>query len=370
MRVCGCAATCLRVLAWDVARLTLPINTSQFLFCCQYVVVPCPAAAPGLGCRMVIQSSSPAQNELTIPQESRASAILVCWSVHLVLWPAQSLKRQITETASGHSQWDPPAADPQSQSSPAQSSPHHAKRRQYAAGQTQVYYGAAEAAPDPSYGAAPGLQPQPAGGQLFTPGLAAENQFQTQQVQAPGQAPYYGQQQPAQPSYADPNAGYGAPQQQTQYIQPGADALAGQFGQMGLAGGQKQFQLFTTNLLTSPPEPKDLHRPPPEIRLPPNSSITPSPLANADPSYQRCTVNAIPTTSSLLSKAKIPLALVLTPYRSLKDGDEPVPVVTDTVIARCRRCRTYINPYVQFIDGGNRCVMSIFCLSRRTKSNL
>lgn len=31
-----------------------------------------------------------------------------------------------------------------------------------------------------------------------------------------------------------------------------------------------------------------------------------------------------------------------------------MPVVKDTVIARCRRCRTYINPYVTFIEGGNR----------------
>ena len=56
-------------------------------------------------------------------------------------------------------------------------------------------------------------------------------------------------------------------------------------------------------------------------------------------------------------------SLILTPYRSLKEGDPPVPLVTDTVIARCRRCRTYINPFVQFIDGGNRwrctlCMMS------------
>jgi protein transport protein SEC24 len=31
-----------------------------------------------------------------------------------------------------------------------------------------------------------------------------------------------------------------------------------------------------------------------------------------------------------------------------------VPVVSDTVIARCRRCRSYINPYVTFIEGGAR----------------
>lgn len=79
-------------------------------------------------------------------------------------------------------------------------------------------------------------------------------------------------------------------------------------------------------------------------------------MANAHPSYKRSTLNAVPTTSSLLNKSKIPFGLVITPCRTLKEGDEPVPVVTDTVIARCRRCRTYINPYVQFIDGGNRCV--------------
>ncbi|KXN89326.1 Protein transport protein SEC24 [Leucoagaricus sp. SymC.cos] len=265
-------------------------------------------------------------------------------------WNPEHQRYLFIETASGHTQWEPPALDQQSHPPPnASTAPtHHTKRRQYAAGQTQAYYGATEAAPDPGYGAAPGPPAQPAGGQLFTPGLVAENQFQTQQVQAPS---YYGQ-QPDQPAYADPSTGYVA--QQPQYIQPGVDTLAGQFGQMGITGGQKQFQLYTTNLLTSPPEPRELHRPPPEIRLPPNSSISPSPLANADPSYQRCTLNAIPTTSSLLNKAKIPLALILTPYRSLKDGDETVPVVTDTVIARCRRCRTYINPYVQFIDGGNR----------------
>lgn len=126
--------------------------------------------------------------------------------------------------------------------------------------------------------------------------------------------------------------------------------------------GQKPLQLYTANLLTSPPDPRELTRPPPEIRLPPNSCITTSPYANADYSYQRCTLNAIPTTSSLLNKSKIPLGLVITPYRTVREGEQPVPLVTDTVIARCRRCRTYINPYVQFIDGGNRCVVHTLVL--------
>lgn len=130
-------------------------------------------------------------------------------------------------------------------------------------------------------------------------------------------------------------------------------ALADQLGQMNV-GGPKGLRLVTTNLLTSPPEPLELHRPPPEIILPPNASVSPAPSTNADPSYSRCTLNAIPVSSSLLSKSKLPLALIITPYRSLNEGEDEVPLVTDTVIARCRRCRTYMNPYVQFIDGGNR----------------
>jgi len=224
--------------------------------------------------------------------------------------------------------------------------PHHAKRRQYAAGQTQAYYGAADALS----AAAP--YPAAAGGQLFTPGLAAEQQFATQQQQPPA-VPYYSQ---PEPEYINA-PGYGQQQAIPYGQQPPPSqigAMTDQFGQMGIDGAQKPFQIYTTNLLSTPPDPRELARSPPEIRLPPNASISHSPYANAHFSYQRCTLNAIPTTSSLLGKSKIPLGLVITPYRSVKDGEEPVPVVSDTVIARCRRCRTYINPYVQFIDGGNR----------------
>ena len=217
--------------------------------------------------------------------------------------------------------------------------PHPTKRRQYAAGQTQAYYGGTD--PATAGYAAGGPAPQ-----LFTPGLAGESQFQQQQQQAQGG--YYSQ-PPQQPGYAD--GGYG---QQPGYGQQQPIAnLTDQFGHLNVAG-QKGLRLQTTNLLTSPPDPQELHQPPPEVILPPNAALTTSPFSNADPSYQRSTVNAIPTTYALLNKAKLPLALVITPYRSVKEGEEQVPLVTDTVIARCRRCRTYINPFVQFIDNGNR----------------
>ncbi|KAH7910275.1 Sec23/Sec24 trunk domain-containing protein [Hygrophoropsis aurantiaca] len=268
-------------------------------------------------------------------------------------WDAANQRHLFIETATGRTQWELPMQGPSApidahapSISPAPAA--HGKRRQYAAGQTQAYYGAGEGFADPGY-SAPGLQqpPQPTG-QLFTPGLATDHQF-AQQQQQPPQGQYFAPQQ--EPQYINA-PGFG---QEPVYHPPSApvNALADQFSQMGMAG-QKPLQLYTTNLLTSPPDPRELAQSPPEIRLPPNSAVTNSPFANADPSYQRSTLNAVPTTSSLLNKAKIPLGLVITPYRTLKEGEQPVPVVTDTVIARCRRCRTYINPYVQFIDGGNR----------------
>jgi protein transport protein SEC24 len=82
--------------------------------------------------------------------------------------------------------------------------------------------------------------------------------------------------------------------------------------------------------------------------------VTDSPTSNADPSFQRCTLTAIPTSESLLKKSKLPFALVITPFRSISPSEPPVPVIQDCVIARCRRCRAYINPFVTFIDGGSR----------------
>ena len=56
----------------------------------------------------------------------------------------------------------------------------------------------------------------------------------------------------------------------------------------------------------------------------------------------------------MLKKSKLPFALVIQPYGSLHDDEDNVPVIQDQVISRCRRCRTYINPYVAFLDHGHR----------------
>ncbi|GAA5821474.1 hypothetical protein JCM3770_000918 [Rhodotorula araucariae] len=194
-----------------------------------------------------------------------------------------------------------------------------------------------------AYGQAGASEPSAANGQFFSPAAAADP------YAAAGAAPG-----------AVPGAPYG--QQSQQPPQPaGVQGMTTQFGQMGLGGGapahpqQKMVNAANINLINTPMNPLELMTVmPPEINLPANATFSQSPTRNADPSYQRMTMNAVPTTNSLLQKSKVPLALILTPYRSLKPGDPEVPVVSDTVIARCRRCRTYINPYVTFIEGGQR----------------
>ncbi|KAI4883383.1 hypothetical protein NFI96_024742, partial [Prochilodus magdalenae] len=60
----------------------------------------------------------------------------------------------------------------------------------------------------------------------------------------------------------------------------------------------------------------------------------------------RCTLSCIPQTQALLNKARLPLGLLLHPFRDLTQ----LPVITSNTIVRCRSCRTYINPFVSFLD--------------------
>ncbi|KAJ6555227.1 hypothetical protein B0H10DRAFT_2169644 [Mycena sp. CBHHK59/15] len=117
-------------------------------------------------------------------------------------------------------------------------------------------------------------------------------------------------------------------------------------------------QLYTSEVQNSPdaypPDPCDLRLSPPDIRLPVGSYVSPSLGEKRNFDHHSCTLNAIPSTPSLLQETRTPLGLVLSPYRKPKDGEEPVPTVQDGVITRCQSCRAYINPYVQFIDRGNR----------------
>lgn len=67
---------------------------------------------------------------------------------------------------------------------------------------------------------------------------------------------------------------------------------------------------------------------------------------NCNPDLFRCTLMNVPQTQALLNKAKLPLGLLLHPFKDLTY----LPVITSSTIVRCRTCRTYINPFVSFLD--------------------
>ncbi|PHH58586.1 hypothetical protein CDD81_5148 [Ophiocordyceps australis] len=158
-------------------------------------------------------------------------------------------------------------------------------------------------------------------------------------------------------------ASYAQPEQS--YPLPAGAGVAGMTQGMGAMhlGGQAQQapsnmtplnQLYPTDLMNQPFAVSELDLPPPPIMLAPNTSVTPSPAANCPPRYIRSTLNAVPTTNSLLKKSKLPFALIVQPYGSLHDDEDDIAVIQDQVISRCRRCRTYINPFVTFLDQGHR----------------
>ncbi|XP_045446278.1 protein transport protein Sec24A [Melitaea cinxia] len=81
---------------------------------------------------------------------------------------------------------------------------------------------------------------------------------------------------------------------------------------------------------------------PPEIRL--GHQFAESP--NCSPEIFRCTVNRIPENNSLLQKSRLPLGILIHPFKDLNH----LPVIQCSTIVRCRACRTYINPFVYFVD--------------------
>jgi protein transport protein SEC24 len=271
------------------------------------------------------------------------------------------------------------------------------KKRGYAAGAFDVGAGANSAVGGQMQGGgqfgAPAGQPAQGYGSYpqGDPNQAAGYQYGQSYGQAYGQQPQGGA--PQQPGYG----GYQAPDQG--YPAPGAGQPPAAGGVGGITQGMSNMsvgtqqppqpqqaqpgqtpgmnQLYPSDLLSQPFNVAELDLPPPPIVLPRNvsymrrrewaarlskltdgdgnqASVTPSPDANCPPKYVRSTLNAVPTTNSLLKKSKLPFSLVIQPYGSLHDDEDRVPVIQDQVISRCRRCRTYINPYVTFMDHGHR----------------
>lgn len=82
---------------------------------------------------------------------------------------------------------------------------------------------------------------------------------------------------------------------------------------------------------------------------------------NSSPKYARLTLNNIPSTSDFLSSTGLPLGMILQPLAPLDPGEQPIPVLDfgDVGPPRCRRCRTYINPFMSFRAGGSKFVCNM-----------
>lgn len=78
---------------------------------------------------------------------------------------------------------------------------------------------------------------------------------------------------------------------------------------------------------------------------------------NSPPHFVRSSVSRLPNSASGRAKTHIPLGVILQPLATLPPEVEQVPSVcfgNVGTIVRCRNCRTYINPFVQWEAGGRR----------------
>lgn len=77
---------------------------------------------------------------------------------------------------------------------------------------------------------------------------------------------------------------------------------------------------------------------------------------NASPRFIRCTTYSLPCTIDLAKQCQVPLASIIKPFASLPKNESPLYVVNhgETGPIRCNRCKAYMCPYMQFIDGGRR----------------
>jgi protein transport protein SEC24 len=79
--------------------------------------------------------------------------------------------------------------------------------------------------------------------------------------------------------------------------------------------------------------------------------------ANCKPAFMKCTLGRIPHSDKLGLGMKLPIGVVLTPMALDRTGEDcPVDVINfgKSGIVRCKRCRTYINPFVVWVNNGRQ----------------
>lgn len=214
----------------------------------------------------------------------------------------------------------------------------------------------------PQAGIISGYQQQlPPSGQSQFQQPQASPSFQPQAFQQHQPLQSYQQAQPflqqRQPSPFQPSPQFQAQQPISRYASPVPTQASynGEYNQtlsnLSAMNLQQHSPRQDVSLVGQPPVIQDIHRELPPANVPTTVTATSSANAQVDRCFKRATVNAFPYSNTLLKKSKLSLALILEPYISNKVEKVEVPVVPDTIVTRCSRCKTYINPFVQFTAG-------------------
>ena len=93
-----------------------------------------------------------------------------------------------------------------------------------------------------------------------------------------------------------------------------------------------------------------------EMNLPPAATtlFTVDDRGSCSPKFMRSTLYQVPTTKEMMAQSQLPFSVVLQPFTdgALEQRDVPIVNMGDEGPLRCRRCRAYVNPFINFIDNG------------------
>jgi protein transport protein SEC24 len=159
----------------------------------------------------------------------------------------------------------------------------------------------------------------------------------------------------------------GQQQQQQQYPGP-PPPQGGQYPppQQGQPGQQQQQQQQQQSIHPPPGgQYQQMHAP--QVQGAPAFRYDPNDSEQAQPAFMRMSVNAFPASSQLLGRWTLPFGCVIHPLAEVGGegadaaGGSEVDVINfgASGIIRCRACRTYINPFVRWVEGGRKWVCNM-----------
>ncbi|KAK6330428.1 COPII coat Sec23p-Sfb3p heterodimer component [Orbilia brochopaga] len=234
------------------------------------------------------------------------------------------------------------------------------KARAYHTVDSAATMGAMDVPPAAGFAAPPPMMAHDAGPSFVTPGLQGQpSPAMVQPTFGAPVSPGYGQ-PPAAGAFGPPTGGnlgeYSAAIKPAAGAGPGAQNRVDPDEIPSVPDAREAAQRYADTQIYPTLE---RHLPPPAT-----ADFLARDQGNSSPKFARMTLNNVPATAELLAMTGLPLSLILTPLASQKVEEGPVPVLDfgETGPPRCRRCRTYINPFMQFTGSGAKfvCNMCLF----------